>query len=82
VSLSVPATCSHQRAPLMLLEVSSTWMTRASVISVLISFSTSTSTCAVAVSTELTQPVDGRAPVTSAISAAVRATGMCWNTSR
>jgi hypothetical protein len=48
----------------------------------LISFSTSISTPATVDNTELIQPVDGRAPVRSAISIAVRATGMCWNTSR
>ena len=66
----------------MLLEVSSTWITCANTIRDVISFSTSTSTPATVVSTELIQPVEGRAPVISAISIAVRATGMCWNTSR
>ena len=42
----------------------------------------SISTSATADSWELIQPVDGRAPVRSAISMAVRATGMCWNTSK
>ena len=66
----------------MLLEVSSTWITCASTISDLISFSTSISIPATVVRTELIHPVEGRAPVRSAISAAARATGMCWNTSR
>jgi hypothetical protein len=57
-------------------------MTWASTINDLISFSTSTSASATVDSIELIQPVDGRAPVRSEISACVRATGTCWNTSR
>jgi hypothetical protein len=66
----------------MLLVVSSTWITCAATINDLISFSTSPSRSAAVTRTELTQPVEGRAPVRSAIKAWVRATGMCWNTSR
>ena len=82
MSRSVPATCSHHRAPAMLLEVSSTCTTCASTINDLISFSVSASAAAASPTALVTQPVDGRAPVRSAISCAVRATGTWWNTSR
>jgi len=44
--------------------------------------STLTSASAVWASTLLIQPVEHRAPVTSAINWAARSTGTCWNTTR
>jgi hypothetical protein len=57
--------------------VSSTWIRCANVISVLISASTSARASPAGPSTPLIQPVEQRAPVTSAISAATRSTGTC-----
>ena len=80
--MSVRATCSHCALPVMLMLVSSTPITAASVISVLISFSTSPRASAARATCALTHPVDGAAPVRSAISWAARSTGTCWYTTR
>ena len=80
--MSVRATCSHWLLPAMLMLVSSTPITAASMISVLISFSTCTNASAARATCALTHPVDGAAPVRSAINWAARSTGTCWYTTR
>jgi hypothetical protein len=77
VSLSVRATCSQCAFPATLMLVWSTPTTAASMISVLINFSTSRSASAQRATCALTHPVEGVAPVKSAISRAARSTGTC-----
>jgi hypothetical protein len=62
--------------------VSSNPVTVASVTSVLTRVMTSPSAWAQRRRMPCTKPVEGRAPVRSAISIAARCTGTCWKTSR